>query len=703
MSELVRMSVSRRVAVITVDNPPVNALSPGVPEGIRDLVGAAGDDANVDAVVVIGAGTTFVAGADIKEFAKVASGEKPPLNLKEILFAVENSPKPVVMAIHGTAFGGGLELAMAGHYRVIAPSARVGQPEVNLGLIPGAAGTQRLPRLAGLQKAVEMCAFGQPIGAQEALACGIADRVIEGDLLAGALAFAEEVAHLPIPRTRERNGKLATDPAVFEAARAQARKTMRGRDAPLAAIEAVSTAARASFEEGCRVEAELFTRCLKSAESRALIHAFFGEREVAKIPGLAKETKPLSIAKAAVVGAGTMGSGIAMTYANAGIPVLLREATQEALDRGLAAIRKNYESTLAKGKLSEKEMQSRLALISPQLGYDGFENVDVITEAVFEQMDAKKQIFAEICHIAKPACVLASNTSTLDLDEIASATSRPHMVVGHHFFSPANVMRLLEVVRGTATSDTVLATSMALGKRLKKVAVLSRNARGFIGNRILHPYIREAQFLVEEGASVEDVDSALYDFGMPMGPLAMCDLIGLDIEWRIHQESLSHLKPGIRLPLAIPLLYKAGRYGQKNGLGFSKYSNGRQPFPDPEATRLIQSAAAQAGIEQRTISRDEIVGRCVFALVNEGARVLEAGTALRSVDIDVVYMNGYGFPSWRGGPMFYADEVGLKRVLARIEEFRARFGDDLWAPAGLLAELAASGKKFASLDKKDGE
>jgi len=695
MSELVTMTTIRRIAVIAIDNPPVNALSPGVPEGVQNLVNTANADERIDGIVVIGAGTTFVAGADINEFAKVASGQAAPLNLRDIFFEIESSAKPLVMALHGTALGGGLELAMSGHYRVLAPTAKVGQPEVNLGLIPGAGGTQRLPRLAGMAKALEMCALGQPFSAEEALAAGIADRIVSGDLLETAVAFAEEIAGAPISRTRDRAVGAPIAPAAIEELRGKAHKSMRGRHAPDVAIQAVTEAARVPFEEGCRIEAELFQQCLKSAESRGLIHAFFGEREVGKIPGLDKNTPTLAIAKAGVIGAGTMGSGIAMVYASAGIPVRLREVTQEALDRGMNSIRKNYASTVAKGRLSQSDMDTRLALITPQLGYEGFEELDVITEAVFEQMEAKRKIFAEIHQIAKPECILASNTSTLDVDEIASVTLRPEMVVGHHFFSPANIMRLLEVVRGKATSDSVLVTSMALAKRLKKVAVLSGNARGFIGNRILHPYIREAQFLVEEGATVEEVNEAIYDFGMPMGPLAMCDLIGLDVEFRIHQESRLHHKPGVREPLGIDLLYAEGRYGQKNGKGFSNYVNGRQAEADPAVTERIHASAK--GLTKRSISREEIVDRCILAMVNEGARVLEAGTAMRAVDIDVVYLTGYGFPLYRGGLMFYADELGLDRVLARIEEFRSAHGDDLWAPAPLLIKLVTEGKTFSSL------
>jgi 3-hydroxyacyl-CoA dehydrogenase len=689
------------VAVITISNPPVNALGPGVPEGIRSSIAAAAADPAVAAIVVIGGGRTFIAGADIREFGKVVSGEKPRLSLLPLLLEIEDCPKPVVMAIHGTAFGGGLEVAMAGHYRVIAPAAQVGQPEVKLGIIPGAAGTQRLPRLAGVAKAVEMCALGEPVGAQEAAALGIADRIIDGDLAAGALAFAREVAGRPAPKTRERNEKLRdADPSVFERARQQAQKIKRGQAAPLAAIEAVEAATRLSFEAGCAREAELFGQCLYSAQSRGLIHAFFAERAVSKIPDVPKDTPVHEIRRAAVVGAGTMGAGITMNYANAGIAVIVKETTQEALDRGMATIRKNYANTVKKGKLSQAAMDQRLALIKPQMTYDGFEEADIIAEAVFEGMALKKQVFAEIDGIAKPGCILASNTSYLNIDEIASVTRRPEMVLGHHYFSPANVMRLLEIVRGRATGKAVLATSMALAKRMNKIGVLAGNGRGFIGNRMLGPYLREAQFLVEEGASVEEVNRALYDFGMAMGPLAMGDLAGLDVGWRARQEFKHLEKPGVRVPLVADRLFEMGRYGQKTGRGWSRYDENREASPDPETAALIEQVAREAGIERRSITREEIVDRCIFALVNEGARVLEEGIALRASDIDVVYLNGYAFPSWRGGPMLYADTVGLKTVLARIEEFRARHGEDLWSPAPLLAKLAGNGGTFTGFDKQ---
>jgi 3-hydroxyacyl-CoA dehydrogenase len=702
MSELVRSAQQDGVAVITIDNPPVNAIGPGVPEGIEAAIHAAEADPQVRAIVVIGAGQTFIAGADIREFGKIVSGERPPLSLLPFLLAIEDCPKPVVMAIHGQALGGGLETAMAGHYRVIAPNAQVGQPEVKLGLIPGAGGTQRLPRLAGVMKALEMCAAGEPVNAQEAFSAGIVDRIIEGDLLEGAIAFAREVLNKPLRKTRERNGKLAgAFPMMFSMARDQARKKGRGMTAPLAAIDAVEAATKLPFDEGCQREAELFRDCLYSNQSKALIHAFFSERGVGKIPGLPKDLKTAGIRRAAVIGAGTMGGGIAMNYANAGIPVIVKETAQEALDRGMKTIRNNYAKTVAKGRLTQAAMDERLALITPQLGYDGFEQADIVTEAVFENMQVKKQVFSELDKIAKPGAILATNTSTLDIDEIASATSRPESVIGTHFFSPANVMKLLEVVRGAKSSPETIATAMALGKRLKKVAVLAGNAHGFIGNRMVEPYLREAHFLVEEGATVEQVNQALYDFGMAMGPLAMDDLAGLDIGYHIRQEQKRlHKGGGARQPLVADKLFELGRYGQKTGRGWSKYDENRAPSPDEETAALIEQTAREAGIARRQIQPEEIVDRCIYALVNEGAKVLAEGIALRAADIDIVYLYGYGFPPWRGGPMFYADTVGLDKVLARIEQLQAQHGSGLWAPAPLLKQLADSGKGFASFDRE---
>ncbi|HZS07853.1 MAG TPA: 3-hydroxyacyl-CoA dehydrogenase NAD-binding domain-containing protein [Blastocatellia bacterium] len=705
MSELVSLTRDGDLAVITVNNPPVNALSPGVPEGIAAAFETVSKDDSIKGAVLIGGGQTFIAGADIKEFGKITSGQRREgINFLGLLLAIEDCPKPAVAAIHGTAFGGGLEVAMAFHYRVAVASAQVGQPEVKLGIIPGAAGTQRLPRLAGVAKAVEMCAFGEPVKAAEALQSGIIDRIIEGDLLPGAVAFLREViaSGAQPPKTRERNEKLGDEQSnqpVFAEARAQAKKTRRGMMAPLAAIDAVEAATKLSFAEGCQREAELFKECLFSDQSKAMIHAFFGEREVSKIPDVPKGTPTIPIKKAAVIGAGTMGGGIAMNYANAGIPVLLKETDQAALDRGLATIRKNYANSVKKGRFSQEVMDQRMALIQPTLTYDGFEDADIVVEAVFEGMALKKQVFGELDKICRQGAILASNTSTLNIDEIASATTRPEWVIGHHFFSPANVMRLLEIVRGKATSKEVIATSMELAKKLKKVGVLVGNCRGFVGNRMIHEYGREAQFLVEEGAKPQEVDGALYDFGMAMGPLAMGDLAGLDVGWRIRKE-FAHLNPpGIRQPKVADRLCELGRYGQKTGAGWYRYDENRKPIPDPEVDRLIEEVSAEAGIPRRQISREEIIERTIYALINEGAKILEEGIALRAVDIDIIYLNGYGFPAWRGGPMWYADTVGLKKVYDRVCQFHEQHGE-LWKPAPLLKELAEQGRTFADFDKR---
>jgi len=597
---------------------------------------------------------------------------------------------------------------MAAHYRLMAATAQIGQPEVKIGLIPGAGGTQRLPRLAGIAKAVEMCAFGGSIGAKDAQAAGIADRVIdsknEADLLEAALAFAREIAGAPIPRTRERVQKLVgADPEVFKAARDQARKKMRGQPAPLAAIDAVEAASKLPFSEGLRYEAELFERCRVSNESKSLIHAFFGERAVSKIPDVPASTQARSIERVAIVGAGTMGGGIAMVFADAGFPVVIRETTAEALDRGMNTIRANYARALKSGRLTEDLMMQRVGRIQGQLSYDGFENADLAIEAVFESIEVKKQVFRDLDRVAKRGCILATNTSSLDVDEIAAATSRPESVVGVHFFSPANLMRLVEIVRGKATGVDVLATAMTLAKKLGKISVLSANRFGFIGNRIMMPYAREAQLLLEEGASIEDVNSALVDFGMAMGPLAMYDQVGLDVALHVEIEARRFEKqPGLlerRRPLVMERLVAMGRLGQKSGAGFAKFDENRKPVPDPEVAELIEICAKEAGIQRRNISKHEIVDRCILAMVNEGARVLEEGVALRAVDIDVVYMTGYGFPSWRGGPMFYADTLGLKHVLARIREFEKQHGSALWAPAPLLERYAAEGRGFNPPDE----
>jgi 3-hydroxyacyl-CoA dehydrogenase len=703
MNDLVSLTRDGDIAIITINNPPVNALSPGVPEGIGEAIAETSKDDSVKGIILIGGGRTFIAGADIKEFGKVTSGEKGRGSLLPLLLAIEDCPKPTVAAIHGTAFGGGLEVAMAFHYRVAAPSAQVGQPEVKLGIIPGAAGTQRLTRLAGVAKSVEMCAFGDPVKASEAEKVGIIDHIVEGDLLQGAISFVRDLlARGEGPRkTRDRNEKLGTaetNAPIFEAARAQAKKTRRGMIAPLAAIDAVEASTKLSFEEGCQREAELFRECLFSDQSKAMIHVFFGDREVAKIPGLPKDTATLDIRRAAVVGAGTMGGGIAMNYANAGIPVLLKETSQEFLDRGLATIKRNYANSVKKGRFSQEVMDQRMSLITPTLTYDGFEEVDIVTEAVFEGMELKKVVFGELDAICKPNTILASNTSTLNIDEIASATNRPEWVIGHHYFSPANVMRLLEMVRGKATSDAVIATSMGLSKRLRKVGVLVGNCRGFVGNRMLYPYAREAQFLVEEGALPQDVDGAIYNFGFAMGPLAMGDLAGLDVGWRIRKEYKHLEKPGVRQPRLADRLCELGRFGQKTGAGWYRYDENRNRIPDPEVEKLIEEVSSEAGITRRPISAEEIIERTQYALINEGAKILEEGIAIRAVDIDIIYLNGYGYPTWRGGPMWYADTVGLKKVYDRVSEFHDQHGE-LWEPAPLLKTLAEQGKTFADFDK----
>ena len=707
MNNLVRITKDKDIAVITIDNPPVNALSPGVPEGIWAAIDEINinDEINSDpavkAAVVIGGGRTFVAGADIKEFGKMTSGG-PRRSLLPLLLHIEDSGKPVVMAIHGQAFGGGLELAMAGHYRVASPTAQVGQPEVNLGIIPGAGGTQRLPRLVGVAKAVEMCAGGKPVSAREAAALGLIDRLIDGDLLAGAVAFAREVAGKPAPKTRERMEKLGTaveSAAIFAAARDAAGKKQRGLKAPMAAIDAVEAATRLPFEEGCQAEAKLFTECLFSDQSKALIHVFFGEREVAKIPDVPRETPVLPVNRVAVVGSGTMGGGIAMVFANAGIPVLLKDVDEATLDLGMGKIRKNYASSVQRGRFTQAFVDERLQLITPVRNYDAFSGVDMVIEAVFEGMALKKTVFADLDRACRKGAILVSNTSTLNIDEIAGATSRPEAVIGTHFFSPANVMRLLEIVRGKKSSKEVIATCMQLSKKLGKIGVLVGNCRGFVGNRMFGPYRREAQFLVEEGAEVEAVDRALVDFGMAMGPLATGDLAGLDVGWRIRKEYRHLEKPGIRQPFAEDRLCEMGHYGQKTVRGWYLYDENRRASVDPELTPLLRKWSAEAGIPQRQISAAEIVDRCIYALVNEGARILEEGYALRAVDIDIIYLNGYGFPAYRGGPMWYADTVGLQKVYQRICEFHQQHGE-LWAPAPLLQRLAEAGKTFAEFDKE---
>jgi 3-hydroxyacyl-CoA dehydrogenase len=695
MSDLVKLSKESNIAIITIDNPPVNSITPGVPEGISEAIAAVEKDHSVVAAVLIGAVTSFIAGADIKEFPKMVSGEKDPADgFQPLMLQIENCTKPVVAAIHGNALGGGLETAMACHYRVAVPSAKVGQPEVGLGVIPGAAGTQRLPRLVGVAKAIELCTEGKPIKAADAQAFGILDKIIEGDLLAGAVAFAKEIADKPAPKTRERLERLGTpeeNAPIFAAARENAKKKYRGLLAPFKAIDAIEATTKLPFLEGCELEKKLFAECVMSEQSQALIHVFFAEREVAKIPDVPKDTPVLPVKTAGVVGAGTMGGGIAMVYANAGIPVVLKDADQAALDRGIGMIRKNYEGSVKKGRFTQQYMDERMALIKPTLDWNDFAQVDLIIEAVFENLAVKQSVFVELDKVCKPDAILASNTSSLSIDDLASVTKRPEYVLGIHHFVPANVMRLQEIVRGKETSKSVIATVMQMAKKLGKIGVLVGNCKGFVGNRMFEPYLLEGQFLAEEGALPQEVDGAITGFGMALGPLALGDMAGLEIGYRIRKATVQ--KPGIRYSFVENNLFEAGRIGLKGGAGWYDYDEKRRPVPNPEVPKMVKKWAEEAGIPQREVKPEEIVERCLYAMINEGARILEEGYALRAGDIDTIYVSGYGFPTYRGGPMWYADRVGLKKIYARVCEFHKQLGA-LWEPAPLLKKLAEEGGTF---------
>ena len=703
MSQLVRYEVRDRAAVITVDNPPVNALSAGVPEGISEAVERACRDSAADAIVMIGAGTTFIAGADINVFKELKTREQSIARSQAVhtrLKQLEDAGKPLVAAIHGHALGGGLEFAMACHYRVAVATANVGQPEVHLGIIPGAGGTQRLPRLCGAAFALEMCTGGKPVAATRAREAGIVDAVIDGDLLAGAIAFANaRAAAGERRRTRDLHARIsdrAAGLAACQGTRAALGRTARGARAPFAVVDAIEACVTMDFDAGSRREIELFAECVVSTESKAMRHLFFAEREAGKIPDVPRDTPTRTIARAAVVGAGTMGGGIAMTYANAGIPVLLKDVDQAALDRGMSVIRRNYESTAAKGRMTPEAMARTLNLITPTTTYDGFGDADIVVEAVFEDMDLKKSTFAELAGVTRPDTILASNSSTLDIDELAVASGRPAQVIGHHFFSPANVMKLLEIVRGRETGTEVIATSLKLAKQLNKVGVVVGNCFGFVANRMLAYYMREAYLLLEEGASVSQIDNALTDFGYPVGPFGMQDIAGIDVGWRIRQYLKSAGKTRAEGPQsAVPdRLYELGRYGQKTGAGWYRYEPGsRTRIPDPVVEEIAAEEAARRGVTRRTVSDEEIIARIMTALANEGARVLEDGYATRASDIDVVYAHGFGFPRHRGGPMFYADTIGLAAVLERVESYRRQFGD-YWRPSPLLERLATEGRGF---------
>ncbi|HEV8675431.1 MAG TPA: 3-hydroxyacyl-CoA dehydrogenase NAD-binding domain-containing protein [Methylomirabilota bacterium] len=689
ISRSVSLDRRGRVAVLTVDNPPVNALSQHVRQGLRDGLRQAIADPGVAAVVLACAGRTFIAGADITEFAK------PPQEpvLWEVLDVIESSPKPVVAAIHGTALGGGLETAMACHWRVGVRGARLGQPEVKLGIIPGAGGTQRLPRLVGVEKALQMIVVGDPIGGEEAHRLGLLDELVDGDLTAGAVAFAERVVAegRPLRRVRDLNDKIAAahgKPELFREFRKTVARQTRGFKAPEACIRAVEAAVALPFEAGVARERELFVECLTSPESQAQRYFFFAEREAAKIPDVPADTPAKEIKQAAVIGAGTMGGGIAMNFANAGIPVTVVEVNQEALDRGLGIVRKNYEATAAKGRLTPADVERRMGLIHGSTDFQAVAGADVVIEAVFEEMPIKKEVFAKLDAIAKPGAVLATNTSTLDVDEIARATKRPENVIGTHFFSPANVMRLLENVRGVETDKTTIATAMAMGRKIGKVPVLVGVCHGFVGNRMLHQRGHQAEKLILEGASPHQVDKVLTDFGFPMGPFAMGDLAGLDVGWRIRKGR------GVTSPVA-DRICELGRFGQKTGAGYFRYEKGdRTPILDPEVERIIAEVAKDQGIERRAISESEILERLLYPMVNEGAKILEEGIAIRASDIDVIWVYGYGWPVYRGGPMFWADHIGLRTIRDRLGEYGQRTGDRFWTPAPLLARLAEASKGF---------
>lgn len=708
----VRYEVVDRVAVITIDNPPVNALSAEVWEGIDRGVALGVADPGVDAIVLIGAGTTFIAGADIKGFDALTT-PKESMNRSEgihaLLRRIEDAGKPVVAAIHGNALGGGLEVAQACHFRVAARNAKVGQPEVLLGIIPGAGGTQRLPRLAGVRVAIEMCTAGKPIAAPQAQSAGIIDQVTEpgSDNTALRVAAVELAKKQGAARKIRRTREIALAPdavreglAACSEAEAHLSAGKGGREAsmaPVAAVQAIAAGLELPFETGSIRERELFADCVVSTQSKALRHLFFAERDVAKVPGVTKETQSRDIRRAAVVGAGTMGGGIAMTYANAGIPVLLKDVDQAAVGRGLATIRSNYHATVSKGKMTDQELHERMGLITPTTTYEDFENVDIVVEAVFENLDLKRSTFKELGSVTRGDCILASNSSTLDIDEFAKASGRPAAVLGHHFFSPANVMKLLEIVRGRETSPETLATSLKLAKRLGKVGVVVGNCFGFVANRMLAYYMREAYLLLEEGASVPQIDRAMVDFGMPVGPFAMQDIAGIDVGARIRQYLSSLGKTRAEGPQSpIPdRLFEMGRYGQKTGAGWYKYDapGSRNRAADNLIEQLAEARAAERGIARRSISDEEIVARITTALANEGARIVEEGFATRAGDIDVIYVYGFGFPRYRGGPMFYAGTLGLGTVLGRVQEYRARFGD-YWVPAPMLERLAAEQRTF---------
>jgi len=686
------------LAVIQLDNPPVNGLNHASRKGVADGVRRANSESKVQAIVITGTDRVFSGGADIREFNTPAMSAEP--NLLAVIDAVESSAKPVVAAINGICMGGGLELALGCHYRISTPNGSMGLPEVKIGLIPGAGGTQRLPRAIGAEKALKMITSGDPIPAEEALKYGLVERIVPNTTFQGVLDFAHEVAERSRhPRLRDRTVDLppGVDPSSFGlAARREVASEARGLTAPIKCMEAVLASLTSPFAEGMQTERAIFMELLTSNESKALRHAFFAERAAAKLPDVPEGTQTRPIRSAAVVGLGTMGGGIAMSLANAGIGVRVLEAKQEALDRGLAICRRNWEASAKKGKLTAEQVETRVGLLRPTLRYEELRDADIVIEAVFEEMGVKQEVFRTLDRVMKPGAILATNTSTLDVDAIAAVTKRPEDVIGTHFFSPANVMRLLEVVRAKKTGKDVLAAVMQLGKRIGKVAVVSGVCDGFIGNRMVEQYGRQSLLLLDEGASPQQIDGALQRFGLAMGPFAMGDLAGLDIGYAIRKRRRVE-RPNMRYPTIADRIVEAGRLGQKTSKGWYAYEAGsRTPKVDAEVEAMIASYRQEMGITPRSIDDAEIVDRCIYALVNEGARILEEGIALRASDIDVVYLTGYGFPRAKGGPMFYAETVGLDKVVARMQEFAAnpKAAPDFWQPARLLAERARTGKRF---------
>ena len=691
MTNATQYAVRGGIAVLTMNNPPVNGLGNALRAALALHLETADADPAVKAVVIIGSAKAFSGGADIREF----NAPRLPPELPEVNDRQDAMRKPLVAAIGGFALGGGLELALACHYRVAAPRAQLGLPEVKLGILPGSGGTQRLPRVIPMAEAVRMMTRGETITAEKALELGLVDAIAQGELLEFALAFARDQVGKPLKRIRDARAKLDEDPAPFFARlREQVAKESRGYPAPGLIVECARAAATLPFDEGRKIERAHFSTLLSGDESKALRHMFFAERQTTKIPDVPEDTPVREIGKAAVVGAGTMGGGIAMCFANAGIPVTLLDTTQEALDRGLQRIRDNYAATVSKGRLAQSEMDQRMGLIRGTMNLGNIADADIVIEAVFERMDVKQDLFRKLDGVVKQGAILATNTSTLDVDRIAAATTRAPDVVGTHFFSPANVMRLLEVVRGKRTARDVLATTLKLGKRLKKVPVVSGVCDGFIGNRMLEKYGQQALFLLDEGASPQQVDGALQAWGMAMGPFAMYDMAGQDIGWEIRKRRYRE-RPDFVYSRIADRLCELGRFGQKTGKGMYKYEPGsRKPIPDPEVDTVIEQYRREIGVRPRQITDEEIVERCIYALVNEGARILDEGIALRASDIDMVYLTGYGFPPYRGGPMFYADTVGLPMVLAAIERFQKGYQGAQWKPAPLLARLAKEGKRF---------